>query len=161
MFYMNKMKLTKKQNIILEKACKRSSPMIVRKQLLSAFGAQDDYDELPGLESINEPQNTPIGFRHSVGTQTYNVNNDEIRADIKRIVDEELNKVNDTIQAVTITQGKEREAFSRGLGAQKTDIRNLRKMINERASRSDLNQKFKQIMAKLRKMEEVKNVLYK
>ena len=68
MFYINKMKLTKKHKGILEKACKRSSPMVVRKQLLSAFGAgfQDDYDSdatvhLWGEEPVQaEPEINPV-----------------------------------------------------------------------------------------------------
>lgn len=52
---MNKMNLTKKQKTILEKACNRSSPMVVRKQLLSAFGSGFDFFR----DGIHNPRHSP------------------------------------------------------------------------------------------------------
>lgn len=50
------MVLTKKQKDILEKACKRSSPMVVRKQLLNAFGSGYLTDGVEPMEREDDVQ---------------------------------------------------------------------------------------------------------
>tara|TARA_X000001036_G_scaffold382639_1_gene375492 strand:- start:281 stop:781 length:501 start_codon:yes stop_codon:yes gene_type:complete len=153
------MVLTKKQKEILENACKRSSPMVVRKQLKSAFGAWNPGLP-PGLEYSHEPPDTPTGYSQSVGSQTYSVNNDEIRADIEQIVNEKLNEVNNKIHALNLKQSLVKASYSKGMRAQRDHLLSLRRHTKKFALRRELsrfsnefNRKFRTIMDELRKLE--------